>query len=95
MACHVTSHDMKGASNGVVMGEDSGYLKLVFEGSAERIVGVQMVSYAAGELIQLAALAVRLGTTADQLATQLAIHPSQSERFIKVAAHSYHEICAL
>jgi pyruvate/2-oxoglutarate dehydrogenase complex dihydrolipoamide dehydrogenase (E3) component len=95
IACHVTTHDMKGASNGVAMGEDSGYLKLVFEGSAERIVGVQMVSYAAGELIQLAALAVRLGTTADQLATQLAVHPSQAERFIKVAAHSYHEICAL
>ncbi len=95
MACHVTMHDMKGASNGVATGEDAGYFKLVFEGSTERIVGVQMVSYAAGELIQLAALAIRLRTTAGQLATQLSVHPSQAERLIKVAAHEYHEICAL
>lgn len=95
IACHVTTHDLKGASNGVATGEDGGYLKLVFEASAERILGVQMVSYAAGELIQLAALAVRLGATAEQVATQLSIHPSHGERFIKVAAHEYHEVCDL
>jgi len=95
IACHVTTHDMTGASNGVATGEDGGYLKLVFESPAERIVGVQMVSYAAGELIQLAALAVRLGATADQVATQLSIHPSHGERFIKVAAHEYHDVCEL
>ncbi|MGH7311899.1 MAG: hypothetical protein ACREJV_01910 [Candidatus Rokuibacteriota bacterium] len=95
IACHVSTHDLKGASNGVATGEDGGYLKLVFEASAERILGVQMVSYAAGELIQLAALAVRLGATAHQVATQLSIHPSHGERFIKVAAHEYHEVCDL
>ncbi len=95
IACHVTTHDLTGASNGVATGEEGGYLKLVFESPAERIVGVQMVSYAAGELIQLAALAVRRGATADQIATQLSIHPSHGERFIKVAAHEYHEICEL
>ena len=95
IACHVVTHDMAGASNGVVTGEDAGYLKLVFEAKSERLVGVQMVAYAAAELIQLAALAVRSETTAEQLATQLSIHPSQGERFIKVAAHQYHEVCEL
>jgi pyruvate/2-oxoglutarate dehydrogenase complex dihydrolipoamide dehydrogenase (E3) component len=95
LPCHTATHDMKGASNGVATGEDGGYLKLVFDGTTERIVGVQIVSYAASELIQLAALGVRVGVTADRLATQLSIHPSQAERFIKVAAHEYHEVCDL
>jgi len=91
--CHVSTHDMRGASNGRATGEDDGYLKLVFEGGSERVLGVQMVSYAAAELIQLAALAIRCGATADLLATQLSIHPSHAERFIKFAAHDYHEVC--
>jgi pyruvate/2-oxoglutarate dehydrogenase complex dihydrolipoamide dehydrogenase (E3) component len=93
--CHVSTHDLAGASNGIATGEDGGYLKLVFDSSSERILGVQMVSYAAAELIQLAALAIRSGATADLLATQLSIHPSHAERFIKIAAHEYHEVCDL
>ncbi|HEV8641932.1 MAG TPA: hypothetical protein VGV13_12600 [Methylomirabilota bacterium] len=93
--CHVATHDMKGASNGVATGEDGGYLKLVFEAGTEKILGVQMVSYAAAELIQLAALGIRVGVTAEALSTQLSIHPSQAERFIKVAAHEFHEVCEL
>lgn len=91
--CHVSTHDMKGASNGRATGEEGGYLKLVFEGPSERLVGVQMVSYAAAELIQLAALAVKTGTSAATLSSLLSIHPSHGERFIKVAAHDYHEVC--
>lgn len=95
VACHVSTHDMRGASNGVATGEDDGYLKLVFEHGTERLLGVQMVSYAAAELIQLATLALRTGATADQLSSQLAVHPSHAERFIKITAHEYHEICEI
>ena len=91
--CHVSTHDTRGASNGVATGEDGGYLKLVFEGGSERVLGVQMVSWAAAELIQLAALAIRTGVTAERLATQLSVHPSHAERFLKIAAHEYHEVC--
>ncbi|MBI2205336.1 MAG: NAD(P)/FAD-dependent oxidoreductase [Candidatus Rokubacteria bacterium] len=95
IACHVATHDMRGASNGVVTGEDDGYLKLVFEHGSERLLGVQMVSYAAAELIQLATLALRTGATADQLSAQLSVHPSHAERLIKITAHEYHEYCEL
>jgi pyruvate/2-oxoglutarate dehydrogenase complex dihydrolipoamide dehydrogenase (E3) component len=91
--CHVSTHDMRGASNGRATGEDAGYLKLVFDGPTERLLGVQMVSYAAAELIQLAGLAIRTGTTAETLGSLLSIHPSHGERFIKVAAHDHHEVC--
>ena len=70
-----------------------GFLKLVFEGETERLLGVQMVSYAAAELIQLGALAIRTGATAAQMSNLLSIHPSHGERFLKVAGHDHHEVC--
>jgi pyruvate/2-oxoglutarate dehydrogenase complex dihydrolipoamide dehydrogenase (E3) component len=91
--CHVATHDLRGASNGRATGEDDGYLKLVFDAAEERLLGAQMVSYAAAELIQMAALAIRSGVTASVLAAQLSVHPSHAERFIKIAAHDHHEIC--
>jgi pyruvate/2-oxoglutarate dehydrogenase complex dihydrolipoamide dehydrogenase (E3) component len=91
--CHVATHDLRGASNGRATGEDDGYLKLVFDAAEERLLGAQMVSYAAAELIQMAALAIRRGVTASVLAAQLSVHPSHAERFIKIAAHDHHEIC--
>ncbi len=53
----------------------------------------QMVSYAAAELIQLAALAIRTGADARLLSSQLSIHPSHGERLIKIFGHDHHEIC--
>jgi pyruvate/2-oxoglutarate dehydrogenase complex dihydrolipoamide dehydrogenase (E3) component len=93
--CHVATHDMRGASNGRATGEDDGYLKLVFNGEDERLLGVQMVSYAAAELVQMAALAIRTGATASVLAAQLSVHPSHAERLIKVAAHDHHDVCEI
>ena len=93
--CHVATHDMRGSSNGRATGEDDGYLKLVFDGADERLLGVQMVSYAAAELVQMAALAIRAGVTGPTLAAQLSVHPSHGERFIKVAGHDYHDVCEI
>src|SRR5439155_1295005 len=67
--CHVARHDITGASNGRATGEDGGYLKLVFDGATEKVLGVQMVSWAAAELIQLAALAILTGASAGLLSS--------------------------
>ena len=91
--CHVATHDMRGASNGRATGEDAGYLKVVFAGPTEKVLGVQIISDAAAELIQLAALAIRTGADAQLLSSQLSIHPSHGERLIKVLGHEHHEIC--
>ncbi len=91
--CHVATHDMRGASNGRATGEDAGFLKLVFDASSEKLLGVQMVSYVAAELIQLAALAIRTGADARVLSSQLSIHPSHGERLIKIFGHDHHEVC--
>ncbi len=91
--CHVATHDMRGASNGRATGEDAGFLKLVFDGATEKALGVQMVSYAAAELIQLAALAIRTGADAHLVSSQLSVHPSHGERLLKIFGHDHHEVC--
>jgi glutathione reductase (NADPH) len=91
--CEVACHDMRGASNGVASGEDGGYLELVFDGTTRRLLGVQMVSYAAAELIQLCALAIRTGTSADAVAAQISIHPSHGERLLKAFGADLRDHC--
>ncbi len=91
--CEVARHDMSGASNGVASGEDGGYLELVFDGTTHRLLGAQMVSYAAAELIQLCALAIRTGTSAHAVAAQISVHPSHGERLLKAFGADMRDHC--
>lgn len=91
--CAVARHDMRGASNGVASGEDGGYLKLVFDDETKRLLGAQMVSYAAAELIQFCALAIRSGASADTVAAQLSVHPTHGERLLKVFGADLRDPC--
>ncbi len=91
--CAVARHDMRGASAGVASGEDGGYLKLVFDDATKRLLGAQMVSYAAAELIQLCALAIRTGATADAVASQMTVHPTHGERLLKAFGSDLREPC--
>ena len=91
--CEVARHDTRGASNGVVSGEDGGYLELVFDGATQRLRGAQIVSYAAAELIQLCALAIRTGASADAVAAQISVHPSHGERLLKAFGADLRDFC--
>lgn len=51
------------------------------------------MSDAAAELIQLCALAMSVGATADRVAAQLSIHPSHGERLIKSFGADLREAC--
>lgn len=93
LACAVARHDARGASNGIATGEDGAYFKLVFDQTSQRLVGAQMVSYAAAELIQLCALAIRAGVPAATVAAQLSVHPSHAERLIKGFGPDQREVC--
>lgn len=93
LKCAVTHHDMHGASNGVASGEDDGYLKLVFDETTQRLVGAQIVSYVAAELIQFCALAIRTRMAPDAVAAQLSIHPSHGERLLKAFGTDLREHC--
>jgi glutathione reductase (NADPH) len=79
----VARHDARGSSHSVASGEEGGYFKLVFDQASQRLVGAQMVSPAAEELIQLCALAIRSRVPASVVETQISVHPSRTERLIR------------
>jgi dihydrolipoamide dehydrogenase len=79
----VARHDARGSSHSVATGEDAGYFKLVFDQATQRLVGAQMVSPAAEELIQLCALAIRSRVPASLVEAQISVHPSRSERLLR------------
>lgn len=91
--CAVARHDMRGASKGVASGEDGGYLELVLDGTTQRLLGAQMVSYAAAELIEFCALAIRAGMSADAVTAQFSIHPTHGERLLKAFGADLREPC--
>lgn len=79
----VARHDARGSSHSVATGEDAGYFKLVFDQGTQHLVGAQMVSPAAEELIQLCALAIRSRVPASLVEAQISVHPSRSERLLR------------
>jgi pyruvate/2-oxoglutarate dehydrogenase complex dihydrolipoamide dehydrogenase (E3) component len=79
----VGRHDARGASNSVATGDEADYFKLVFDQDTQRLIGAQIVSSAAAEMIQLCALAVRSRVPAGLVAGQLSVHPSHGERLLR------------
>jgi pyruvate/2-oxoglutarate dehydrogenase complex dihydrolipoamide dehydrogenase (E3) component len=78
--------DARGSSYSVVTGEDAGYFKLVFDQDSQRLIGAQMVSPAAEELIQLCALAIRARVPASLVESQISVHPSRTDHLIRAFA---------
>jgi glutathione reductase (NADPH) len=78
----VARHDARGSSNSVATGEEADYFKLIFDQDTQRLIGAQIISPAAAELIQLCALAIRSRIPAGLVAGQLSVHPSHGERLL-------------
>lgn len=67
------------------MGELPGFFKLVCERSGGRILGAQIAGAHAGDLVAEAALAVKNGLTATQLARTIHAHPTLAEGLYEAA----------
>ncbi|TAN02153.1 MAG: mercury(II) reductase [Rhodanobacteraceae bacterium] len=65
-----------------------GFIKLVIDASSGKLLGVQAVADGAGELIQTAAIALRAGMTASELADQLFPYLTMVEG-LKLAAQTF------
>lgn len=72
-----------------------GFVKLVIDRATERIRGATIVGDHASSLIHAAALAIRHGLTAKQLARTITAHPTFPEGLTEAAAHCYGESLAL
>ncbi|MAR00644.1 MAG: glutathione-disulfide reductase [Oceanospirillaceae bacterium] len=63
-------------------------MKLVVRRSDDRVLGVHMVSEAAGEIIQSLAVAVRMGATKADFDRTLPVHPTAAEEFVTMRSPS-------
>jgi len=66
-----------------------GLTKLIVDPGSERILGVGIVGYGAGELISEGVLAVEMGATARDLALSVHPHPTLSETLMEAAEVFY------
>ncbi|MEJ0098124.1 MAG: glutathione-disulfide reductase [Bauldia sp.] len=66
-----------------VAGRDERMLvKLVVDGDTDRVLGAHIVGPSAGELIQLVAIAVRMGATKADFDATMALHPTLAEEIV-------------
>jgi len=66
-----------------------GLTKLIIEPETERVLGVGIVGYGAGELIAEGVLAVEMGATAKDIALTVHPHPTLSETLMEAAEAYY------
>jgi glutathione reductase (NADPH) len=57
-------------------------MKLVVDGATGKVVGAHIVGEAAGEMIQLIGIAIRMGATKADLDATMAVHPTAAEELV-------------
>ena len=72
-------------------GETEGFVKLIFDGDTNRMLGAHLTGHNVTELISEAVLIMKEGITADQLIKTIHPHPTMSEGIMEAAAAAYGE----
>src|SRR5262249_9441778 len=62
--------------------------KLVVDAASDRVVGCHIVGEGAGEMIQILAIAVKMGATKADVDATLAVHPPSAEEIVTMRAPS-------
>jgi dihydrolipoamide dehydrogenase len=85
----VAEYDYKADARAQISGDADGLLRIVYARDSRRIVGMHVLVEGAADLMGEAALAVRLGTTVEDLASAIHPHPTLTEAFglAALAAH--------
>jgi len=66
--------------------EDRVLMKLIVCAHTRRVLGCHIVADHAGEMIQLAAIAIRMGATKDDFDRTVAVHPTMAEELVTLKA---------
>lgn len=80
--------DIKAMPRPKILGKPVGIMKFVIDAETDMILGAQILSVDAQELINLVALAMRTGTTATELRDGIYTHPSSTEALNEVLAQA-------
>ncbi|MFZ8940515.1 MAG: glutathione-disulfide reductase [Gemmobacter sp.] len=62
--------------------EDRALFKLVVDAASRRVLGCHIVAPEAGEMVQLAAVAIGMGATKEDFDRTLAVHPTMAEELV-------------
>ncbi|MDE0114365.1 MAG: glutathione-disulfide reductase [Albidovulum sp.] len=62
--------------------EERSLMKLVVDSASRRVLGVHIVGESAAEMIQLAAVAVKMGATKEDFDRTVAVHPTAAEELV-------------
>ena len=57
-------------------------MKLVVSQATRRVMGCHIVAPGAGEMIQLAGIAIKMGATKEDFDRTVAVHPTMSEEIV-------------
>ena len=57
-------------------------MKLVVDAATDRVLGVHILGPDAGEMAQIAGIAVKLGATKAQFDATIAVHPTAAEELV-------------
>ena len=61
-------------------------MKLVVDGTSDRVLGCHIVGEGAAEMIQTLAIAVKMGATKADFDATLALHPTAAEELVTMRA---------
>ncbi len=63
-------------------------MKLVVDGASDRVLGCHLVGEGAGDMIQIAGIAVRMGATKADFDATMAVHPTAAEELVTMRTPS-------
>lgn len=73
----------------LAMGEGNGFAQLVIDAKTDRLLGAQIMGPHASDLICEAAIAIKMGATAEDIAETIHAHPSLPEAIMEAAEASH------
>jgi glutathione reductase (NADPH) len=66
------------------------FMKLVVDAATQRILGAHVMGEAAGEMIQLLGIALKMKATKQDFDNTMAVHPSAAEEWVTMRTPSGH-----
>ncbi len=81
-----------GLGKALAMGKAQGFVQLVVDAKTDAVLGCQIMGPHASDLVHEAALAIKMGLTAEQIGSTCHAHPSLAEAVME-AAEAVHDRC--
>lgn len=82
VAYSVFEADFKHLKHTLTQRDERVYMKLIVRTDNDKVIGAHMMGPDAGEVIQLAAVAIKAGVTKSNFDETIGIHPSMAEEFV-------------